>query len=211
MLQAHAWDTVSNIPFLWALGKISSLLPEDAIHPFFKQNIPDGEIAAAYALELKSAFCYCTLVDEMMYAYAYITYCPDSGYTVTTMSKFFTMLSILHYSYLKKIIYKRLMYQIQMYYCLSRIRCSKVWTIYVTLDEKLLKFPVEITQPIMLAFVDTVYANDQRKQYSATSFIFTYCGDDIIYRSKKQTVTTLTFIEAEFLATVACAKIPIPF
>ena len=68
MLQACAWDTVSNTPFPWASDKIPSLLPEDTIHQVFKQNSLDERKVVDYAIELKQGFVYhCTLLGEMMY------------------------------------------------------------------------------------------------------------------------------------------------
>ena len=73
MLRAHAWDTVHSKP---------------------KQNSPTEGIATVYALQLKQ-FAYHTLFGEMIYAY--VTCRPDICYAVTTMSKFSTMPSTLHY------------------------------------------------------------------------------------------------------------------
>ena len=51
-------------------------------------------------------------------------------------------------------------------------------------DESLPAFPVDINQPKLMAFVNVAYANDQCKRRSTTGFVFTYCGDTIVYRSK---------------------------
>ena len=58
-----------------------------------------------------------------------------------------------------------------------------------------------------MAFVNTVYANKQQKQQSTTDFVFTYFGGAIVYRSKTQSITTISSTEAEFLVAVSCAKI----
>ena len=68
-------------------------------------------------------------------------------------------------------------------------------------------FPVDINQSKLMVFVDSTYANNQRKRCSTTSFVFTYSGGAIVYRSKAQSITAISSTEAEFLAAVSCAKI----
>ena len=77
----------------------------------------------------------------------------------------------------------------------------------IPLDEKLQLFPVDINQPKLIAFVDATYVNDHREQRSTTGLVFICCGGAIIYRSKIQTVTTLSSTEAKFLTAVLYAKI----
>jgi len=68
------------------------------------------------------------------------------------------------------------------------------------------EFPVDINQAELLCFVDATYANDLRKRRSTTGFAFTYCGGDIVYRSKTQGVNALSSTEAEFITAVTAAK-----
>ena len=75
-------------------------------------------------------------------------------------------------------------------------------------DESLPTFPVDVNQPKLMAFVDAVYANEQRKRRSTTGFVFTYCGGAIVYRSKTQSITAISSTEAEFLVKVSCGKMP---
>lgn len=142
--------------------------------------------------------------------YAYVTCRPDVGYAITMMS-FSTKLSSTHYHLLKGIS--------------KNLRLTKDWGIKVKyivecdelneakfrseiiLDKNLLMFPVDINQPILMAFVDAAYANDQQKRQSTPGFIFTYCGGAIVHRSKTQTVTAVGSTEAEFLVAVLCTKI----
>ena len=60
-----------------------------------------------------------------------------------------------------------------------------------------------------MAFVDAAaYANDHWKRRSTTGFVFTYCGDVIVYQSKNQKVTAISSTEGElFLTAISCAKI----
>ena len=74
-------------------------------------------------------------------------------------------------------------------------------------DENLFPFSIDINQPKLIAFVDAVYANDQHKRQFTTGFVFTYGDSTIVYCSKTQSITTVSFTEAEFLAAVSCAKI----
>ena len=62
-----------------------------------------------------------------------------------------------------------------------------------------------------MAFVDATYANNQHKWRSITGFVLTYCCGAIVYRSKTQSVTVISSTEAEFFATVSCAKIVLYF
>ena len=50
------------------------------------------------------------------------------------------------------------------------------------------------------------YANNMAKRRSTTGYAFTYSGDTIVYRSKKQSLTALSSTEAEFIAVVTAAK-----
>ena len=143
--------------------------------------------------------------------YAYITCRPDIGYAITTMCKFSTKPTKYHYELLKGIA--------------KYLRETKTWGIKYTrsterndlspaslvsdvvADEDLPPFPVNINPPILMAFVDAAYANDQRNRRSTTGFVLTYCGGAIVYRSKTQSVTALSSTEAEFFAAVSCAKI----
>ena len=209
MLRAHSWESAPTKPYDYSDGKSPTPLPPTAIHHVFTQSGPPEGTAAAYALELKHGFAYRTLLGEMMYAY--VTCRPDIGYAITTMSKFSTMPSTLHFHYLKYIAkYLRLTKDWGIRYKRTTERPTLDPPTYcndVTLDENLPKFPVDINQPTLIAFVDAAYANDPRKRRSTTGFVFTYCGGAIVYRSKTQPIVALSSTEAEFIAAVACAKI----
>jgi hypothetical protein len=53
--------------------------------------------------------------------------------------------------------------------------------------------------------VDAAYANNLRNCRSTTGYALCLVGGTIVYRSKTQTVTALSSIEAEFYAAVAVA------
>ena len=170
---------------------------------------PDEGTIDAFKVELSQGFGYCTLLGEMIYMY--IVCRPNIGYAITTKSKFSTQPSTSHYKLLKGIV--------------KYLGETKDWGIKykqsvvrddlapVTLksdavfDENLPVFPVDVNQPKLMAFVDAVYANNQRKRQSTTGYIFVYYGGAIVYCSKTQYITTISSTEAEFLVAVSCAKI----
>ena len=136
--------------------------------------------------------------------YAYVACRPDIGYAVTTMSKFSTKPSAKHYDYLQGIAkYLRLTKDWEIKFkCTAEhpaVDESKFQT-NVILPLNLPEFTVDIKQAKLIAFVDIPYANNPHKRRSTTGFVFTYCGGAIVYRSKTQSITTLTSTEAEFLA-----------
>ena len=117
--------------------------------------------------------------------YAYVTCRPDIGYAITTMSKFSNKPSERHYKLSKGI---------ATYLCETRhwgikfkrsvVRDNLLPATLVSdvvLDENFPSFPVDITQPKLMAFVDAAYANNQHKQLSTNGFVFTYCGGVIVY------------------------------
>ena len=78
-----------------------SPLPNNALDKIFKLCGSDEGTSAANNLKLEATFGYQTLLGKMMYTY--VTYCPDIGHEITTMSKFSTKPSTLHYHFLKEI------------------------------------------------------------------------------------------------------------
>ena len=62
-----------------------------------------------------------------------------------------------------------------------------------------------------MAFLYASYANDANKQRSTTGFVFTYCGGAIAYKSRTQSITTISSTKAEFLVVVLFAKIALFF
>ena len=203
MLQAHGWNNHKK-----KLLKNLSPLPDVCLNIIHKECGPDEGTVDTYKLDLSQGCSYCTLLGKMMYSY--VTYRPDIGYAITTMNKFSIKLSRYHYELLKGIA--------------KYLRETKDWGIKFTQfvvrndlapatlkadvvpDESLPSLTVGINQPKLMAFVDAVYTNDQRKRQSTTEFVFSYSGDKIVYRSKTQAVTAISFTEAEFITALSCAK-----
>ena len=61
-------------------------IPSDSIEKMYKETGPKEGVAAHKILEDKMGFAYQTLLGELIYAY--ITCCPDIGYSIITLSKF---------------------------------------------------------------------------------------------------------------------------
>lgn len=100
ILCVYPWYTAPSKTFPWETNT-PSLLPNNKFHKDLKENGPDEGTTAVFLLELISSFVYYTHLVAMMYAH--VTYCPDTGYVITTITKFFTMPSALHCYYLKHI------------------------------------------------------------------------------------------------------------
>ena len=58
-----------------------------------------------------------------------------------------------------------------------------------------------------MGFVEAAHANDLRKRCSTTGVVFTFMGGAVVYKSKTQSITASSSIEAEFIAAHAAAKI----
>ena len=99
--------------------------------------------------------------------YAYVTCRLNIGYAITTMSKFSTKPSKYHYQLLKgiaKYLQETKKWGIKYTCSIERNDLSPTSLISdVVPDEALPPFPVNINPPILMAFVDAAYANDQRK------------------------------------------------
>ena len=59
----------------------------------------------------------------------------------------------------------------------------------------------------MLCFVDASHATDLRKRRCITGFVFTYCGGEIVYCSKTQSITKGSSCESEFIAAYSACKV----
>ena len=59
----------------------------------------------------------------------------------------------------------------------------------------------------MVGFVVATHANDLYKHRSTTGVVFTFMGGAVVYKSKTQSITASSSIEAEFIAAQAAAKI----
>ncbi|KAL2238396.1 UNVERIFIED_CONTAM: Retrovirus-related Pol polyprotein from transposon TNT 1-94 [Sesamum indicum] len=58
----------------------------------------------------------------------------------------------------------------------------------------------------LVGFVDSNYANDRDSRKSTTSYIFTFCGSCISWKSQLQHIVALSTTEAEYIATTEAFK-----
>ena len=147
--------------------------------------------------------------------FVYVTCRPNIGYAVTTLSKFSTCPTKLHYKYLRGIV--------------TYLQHTKNWGIRYhrtcpakdyhhdlphgnfddpppPLPDDFPPFP-EANPEELTCYVDAAYANDLRKRRSTTGYAITLAGGAIFYRSKTQSVTALSSTEAEFFAAIAASKV----
>ena len=138
---------------------------------------------------------------------------PDIGYGITLLSKFVSCPSEYHYyAYLKNLArHLRATNDWDIQFCRPAKNCDNELATSEPLEEwqqidNLPSYPELITTGKLIGFVDTAYANDLVKQRSTMGYIFTYSGDLVVYRSKTQSLTTLSSTEAEFIIAVTAAK-----
>ena len=188
-------------------SKPLSPLPADCIDTMFKEVGPLEGSVDHTILEKKNGFGYRTLLGELMYAY--ITCRPDIGYAITSLSKFSTRPSAVHYKLLRGVA--------------KYLRSTRSWGIRfhrsepmndmepgvkydIELPSELSAFPVDIKEPRLKCFVDAAHGNDLRQRRSTTGYVFTFAGGAVVYKSKTQTLTAGSSTEAEFIAAVSAAK-----
>ena len=135
-----------------------------------KENAPEHK-----KLEKEMGFSYRTLLGEMMYTY--VTYRLDIAYAITTLSKFSSAPTKLHYQYLKQLLvylfrtrhwgiqYHRICREEQYFEDLEL--APEIQT--TPLPKEFEKFP-KIDPTVLTCFVDAAYANDPRKRRSTTGY-----------------------------------------
>lgn len=184
-------------------------LPNSWLKTIFQECGLDEGIIDVYKLDLSQGFGYHTLLGETLQAY--VTCQSDIIYTITIISKFSTKPAKFYYELLKgnaKYLHKTKDQGIKYKQSIDGNHLAYAsLTSDVIPDGNLPLFPVDINQPKLITFIDAAFANDQRKLQSTTGFVFTYYGSTIIYCSITHSITTINSTEADFIATVLCAKI----
>lgn len=207
LLKTHGWDTPSNKSK--DPQRPLTPIPPTGIDAMFTQIGPLEHTVEHAVLEKSNNFKYRTLLGELMYAY--VTCRPDIGYGVTTLSKFASRPSQVHYTYLKGLA--------------KYLRSTKKWGIRfhrpstmhdddlepgwwpeIKMPEDLNHFPVNINNAELNCFVDAAHANDLTKRRSTTGFVFTFAGGAVLYRTRTQSICATSSTEAEFIAAVDAAK-----
>ncbi len=141
--------------------------------------------------------------------YAHITCRPDIGFAITTLSKFSSCPSEIHYAKLKGVA-KYLRSTIDWGIRFKRpksLTTLRDGTPYVIPEDSETTFPVDIAEPRLKCFVDASHATDPRKMQSITGVVFTYCGGAIVYQSKTQELTASSSTKAEFIAAYTAGNI----
>ena len=143
--------------------------------------------------------------------YIYITCRPDIGYAITTLSKFSSKLSAIHYKllrgvakYLQSTITWGIRFNRPSPLNLDKLKDSVPYPELVNSKDN---FPVDVNRPVLQVFTDAAFGNDLTQRRSTTGIVFTYCGGAIIYHSKTQILTAGSSTEAEFIAAVTAAKL----
>ena len=134
---------------------------------------------------------------------------PVIGYSITALSQFSAHPNDVHFQMLKglaKYLRKTITWGIEYKKTKPQKDLPKIEYDYAVFPSELPTFPVDITQPKLIGFVDAAHGNNLRKRRSTTGYVFTYCGGAIIYRSSTQELTTFSSTEAEFVAAVSAAK-----
>ena len=202
-------DTVKSlIP-----DKLLASMPEDFIYKVYVTTHNTIEGSACHKdLEKKMGFSYHRLLGELMYAY--VTCCPDIGYSICCFSKFSTCLSELHFNilkgvviYLKQTKHWGIRYHLQAPTQHTGLDPGCFKGEPLLLPDGCLVFPNHPAGPNLIYFVDAAYANELRKRRSTTGYVIMLAGDAIAWRSKIQSTTALSSTEAKFYAAVSAAKV----
>ncbi|KAG7373304.1 reverse transcriptase RNA-dependent DNA polymerase [Nitzschia inconspicua] len=204
-LTTHGWDTPGAHES--DTEHDATPLPPDAVDKMYDEppGPPEGS-PEHQALQDSQKFPYRTVLGELLYAY--VTARPDIGYHITTLSKFASSPSALHYHYLKCIAkYLRRTIHWKLYFKKPLVD-DTLPTVAIPSYNVASDLPVfpQIDPDQLTAFVDAAYANDKRNRRSTTGYAFTLAGATIAYRSKTQSTTATSSTEAEFLAAVTTAK-----
>ena len=67
-------------------------------------------------------------------------------------------------------------------------------------------FDIDLNQPLLICFVNSVHTNNLCKCCSNTGLVFTFCGGAIVYKSKMQSLIGGSSTKAEFIAAHTAAK-----
>ena len=153
-------------------------IPSGSIEQMFRDKGAPEDTTAYQVLKTSSKYNYQNVLGELMYVY--ITFCPDIGYAITTLSKFSLEPSAFHYKPLCGVA-KYLQGPITWGICFN-------WPSPLNLD-KLYKpvpnlelansddvFPVDINRPVLQVFTDAAFGNDLTRRRSTISIVYIYYG-----------------------------------
>jgi hypothetical protein len=207
-LIAHGWETPTKAEADPASKHIAPMSDTDLATLYLEAPGPaDGTVAHA-AMAEKMGFGYRTLLGEILYAYVLCR--SDIGYAITTLAKFSTRPTSLHYNSLKRVaIYLRQTIDWGIMYWRPKSLAGFPIVAYNTLeaDPKLPVVPVAEHHLVLVSYVDSGHANEHIKRRSTTGYGTCLSGGVISYRSKTQPIVAGSSTEAELVAAHANAKV----
>ena len=95
--------------------------------------------------------------------------------------------------------------------CLTQVLLTgKLWNGYLDICVDLKKIGITFSKysahAHLVGYVDSNYANDRDSRKSTTSYMFTFCGSCISWKSQLQHIVALSTTEAEYIATTEAFK-----
>jgi hypothetical protein len=207
LLSAHSWETPSIIEAK-AGSRPTEPLPPSDIHALYHTTGPYKGTPEYDHLALTMGFSYRALLGKLLYAY--VTIRPNIGYAFTTLAKFATSPSKLHYAQLKgiaKYLCTTIDWGIIFWRSESQPNLPAIPQDIVTPDFTLPSFPKATHHLQLYGYINAYRANDLRQRRSTTGYAFMLAGSIIAYHSKTQSITATSSMEAKFLAAISAGKV----
>ena len=202
VLKSHGWDT----PTAKDPENLVPIRPEVTDKLMLLKG-PHEKTEEAKALQRKHHFSYRNLLGELVYAYVICR--VDIGFAVCFLARFSDSPHDEHYTALKNV-------------C-RYLRKRKAWGIVYKRPAPLMKLPYvafeflpEEQEPNefsylkldeLFALLDAAHGTDLQKRRSVTGLTVFFALAAVAYRSKLQPLTATSSTEAEFYASVDCAKL----
>eukprot|EP00536_Pseudo-nitzschia_multiseries_P009711 jgi/Psemu1/24048/gm1.24048_g len=98
LVRTHGWTATTNIKLQ---SHPTSPLPDKALNQMYIDPGPLEGTSEHLHLQMTHGFFYCTLIGKLLYAYT--TCCHNTGFSISTLSKFSTTPAPIHNKYLKDI------------------------------------------------------------------------------------------------------------
>jgi len=206
LLKAHGWDNPSPHE---SSNKLKTSLHKSDVANLF--NLAAGPVENApehKALEKEQGFGYQSVLGEILFAYVLCR--PDLGCAVTTLAKFSTAPSALHYKSLKHLaIYLRQTQDWGIVHWRSEPVASPPEVPYVPMkfDDSLPVIPPPAHLHQLITHVDAAHSNELHQRRSAMGYGCCLAGGVVAYRSRTQSICAQSSTEAELMAANAAAKV----
>ncbi len=204
MLQTHGWDAPASNER--DCSTPVPIQPSVASHLMTLEGPPE-KTPEAKAIVAKKGFSYRNVLGELIFAYVICRL--DIGYSVCLLARFSERPHEEHFDALKGI-------------C-KYLRRTKSWGImfrrlspldglpdvpfeFLEDDPNLPAFPF-IHHDELIGCLDAAHATDLKTRRSVTGLVVLFCCAAIAWKSRVQAVVATSSTEAEFYASVSCAKI----